>query len=460
MTPVGRLALRCILPGFEGTAAPDWVRRRAAEGLGGVVLFGRNVESPERLRRLTESLHAERPDLVVAIDEEGGEVTRLEAMTGSSYPGNLALGRVNDLRLTREVAAAIGADLAAVGIDLDLAPVADVNTDPINPIIGARSFGSDALAVAAHTAAWVEGLQGAGVAACAKHFPGHGDTHVDSHLALPVAGEDPHLRALEPFQAAIAAGVKAMMSAHIVVPSIDSVPATISARIMTGLLRGELGFAGVAVSDGLEMRGLAGGRGVPEAAVLAVTAGCDALVVGGGLCDEQVVLEIAGALAARVPEERLAAAASRIESLNATSSPIKRKWPARPADGAAQEAARRALCVEGDVRVGPEATVVTMPSPSSIAAGDIPWGIEGALSARGVRITPDRGRLVIAVRDLHRQPENQRAVDDLIDRHPDAVVVEMGVPIHRPRAAKSFIATYGSARVCAAAAAEVMAAAG
>jgi len=475
MTPVQGLAMRCILPGFEGATAPDWVRRRAAEGLGGVALFGRNVESREQVRRLTESLHAERRGLLIAIDEEGGEVTRLEATTGSSYPGNLALGYAGDVRLTAEVAAAIGAELASLGIDLDLAPVADVNTDPMNPVIGARSFGSDPRAVAAHTAAWVEGLQRAGVGACAKHFPGHGDTSVDSHVALPVAGEDPHARALDPFRAAIDSDVKAIMSAHIVVPTVDEAPATISRRIMTGMLRDELGFKGLAVSDGLEMRGLAGDRGVPEAAVLALAAGCDALVIGGGLCDEATVLEIARAVAVavgegRLPEERLVEAASRVDELadwlssplmGDGSSPFMGKYPAKPGDGAALQAARRAICAEGLVHVGESAVVVRMPSPSSIAAGDVPWGMAAALRACGVHVTESDVEiggqgLVIAVRDLHRQPENQRAVEALLARRPDAVVVEMGVPAYRPRGAGAYIATHGSARVCAQAAAELM----
>src|SRR6266566_8973654 len=251
MTSIERLALRCLLPGFTGTVPPDWVTRSAGAGLGGVVLYGRNVDDPDQLAALTAALHAERRQLLVAIDEEGGDVTRLEAKTGSSYPGNLALGAVGDPGLTHDVAAAMGAELSAAGIDFDLAPDADVNSNPSNPVIGTRAFGSEATLVATHTSAWVDGMQGAGVAACAKHFPGHGDTSVDSHLALPVVTEDPHQRALTPFAAAIASGVKAIMSAHILVPAIDEVPATISPRIITALLRDELRFQGLAITDGL-----------------------------------------------------------------------------------------------------------------------------------------------------------------------------------------------------------------
>jgi beta-N-acetylhexosaminidase len=189
---------------------------------------------------------------------------------------------------------------------------------------------------------------------------------------------------------------------------------------------------------------------VPEAAVLALAAGCDALVVGGGLRDEEVVLEIARALAAGVPEERLAQAASRIEAMKPAPASL------RVREGAALDSARRALCAEGDVHVGAEAIVITMHSPSSIAAGQIPWGIAESLAARGVRITENGPRLVVAVRDLHRQPDNQDAVDSLLAVHPDAIVVEMGVPVRRPQNARNYIATYGSARVCADAAAELM----
>ena len=171
MADLERLASRCILPGFEGPTVPDWVRRRLADGLGGVVLYAWNVESGEQLRALTAQLRSEREDLVVAIDEEGGDVTRLEAATGSSYPGNAALGVVDDVELSEKVAASLGAELADAGVNLDFAPVADVNTNPQNPVIGIRSFGGDTELVSRHVASFVRGLQSAGVAACAKHFP-------------------------------------------------------------------------------------------------------------------------------------------------------------------------------------------------------------------------------------------------------------------------------------------------
>ena len=180
-----RDALSVLQPGFTGTTAPDWLLRRLGEGLGAVGLFARNIDSPAQVAALTAQLRAERADVIVAIDEEAGDVTRLELRPGCSFPGNLALGAVDDAELTEEVAPDLGRRLAACGVTLNWAPAADVNTNPDNPVIGVRSFGADPDLVARHTAAYVPGLQSAGVAACAKHFPGHGDTAVDSHHACP-----------------------------------------------------------------------------------------------------------------------------------------------------------------------------------------------------------------------------------------------------------------------------------
>jgi beta-N-acetylhexosaminidase len=464
------------MPGFTGTAAPDWVLRRTVGGLGGVCLYARNVETPEHLAALTASLHAERPELLIAIDEEGGDVTRLEARTGSSYPGNLALGAVDDIGLTRSVARAMGADLAAAGIDLDLAPVADVNSNPINPVIGVRAFGAQAAPVARQTAAWVAGLQEAGVAACVKHFPGHGATSLDSHLDLPVVDEDPHAGALEPFQAAITAGVRAVMSAHIVVPSIDDVPATISAKIMTGLLRGELGFGGLAVSDGLEMRAIAGGVGIVEGAVRALAAGCDLLCIGGGLAGEDIADELRDAIVAavkagRVSEARLAEAAARVDQLAVW----RRQQSAAPArnPGIGLIAARRAVQVDGSVRIDGSPVVVQLRSTPSQAAGVVPWGLADPLTRLGARVTaveldgPPANlegiladaaarSLVLVVKNLHRHQWMAALTEAVLAQRPDAILVEMGLPACRPAAAAAYLATHGASRVCGIAAAEVL----
>ncbi len=466
-----RLATACIFPGFEGPVAPDWVRRRIGEGLGGVVLFGWNVESPEQLRALTETLRAERDDLLIAIDEEGGDVTRLEVARGSSYPGNAALGAVDDVALTEEVAAAIGCDVVDVGVNLDLAPVADVNTNPRNPVIGIRSFGSSGELVARHVAAFVRGLQRVGVAACAKHFPGHGDTDVDSHLALPVVDAlEP--AALLPFRAAVEAGVAAVMTAHIVVRSLGEAPATMSRDVLHDLLRLELRFDGLVMTDALEMRAISDGVGVEEGAVRALVAGADALCLGHDLFDESVE-SVRGAVvdavrSGRLSEARLAEAAARVgrTAMRATS-PAGAPVAAQRELGA--EAARRALRAHGDVDAARPPLVVELAPEPSMAAGPLPegpadWFAEVVPGARVVRLATEvvepalaeaHGRQVVVIaRDAHRHEWERAAIASLLEVAPDAVVVEVGIPEWRPPLATGYLATYGAGRVNVQAAAE------
>ncbi|MET8245693.1 glycoside hydrolase family 3 protein [Streptomyces sp. NPDC005202] len=479
-----RDALTVLQPGFTGTTAPDWLLRRLGEGLASVGLFGRNIASPEQLAALTAQLRAERDDVLVAIDEEGGDVTRLEARTGSSFPGNHALGAVDDVELTRQVALELGRRLAACGVNLNWAPSADVNSNPANPVIGVRSFGADTDLVARHTAAYVTGLQTAGVAACTKHFPGHGDTAVDSHHALPRIDADASVlqaRELAPFRAAIAAGTKAVMSAHILVPALDpDRPATLSHGVLTDLLRGDLGYDGLIVTDGMEMQAIAGTYGIERGSVLAIAAGADAICVGGGLADDETVRRLRDALVAAVrtgelPEERLADAAERVRGLA--------RWTAT-ADGArgavdtevGLRAARRALKVTGGESFTPltEPPYVAALTPvANIAVGDeTPWGVAAELfrllpgTETGSFAGEDAGhaaleaaggrRVVAVVRDEHRHPWMAAALDTLLAACPDTIVVEMGVPQAAPRGALH-IATHGAARVCGRAAAEVIA---
>jgi beta-N-acetylhexosaminidase len=465
-----RLAAACILPGFEGPRAPDWVLRRLAEGLGGVVLYAWNVESREQLAALTSDLLAEQPDAVVAIDEEGGDVTRLEAATGSSYPGNGALGVVDDVELTERIAASLGAELAAAGVNLDFAPVADVNTNPRNPVIGIRSFGSDDALVARHVSAFVRGLQRAGVAACAKHFPGHGDTSVDSHLALPSV-DDLDERALVPFRAAIDAGVRSIMTAHIVVRSLGETPATMNRELLHDLLRDELGFDGMVVTDALEMKAISDTVGVEEGAVRALAAGADALCLGHDLFDESVV-SVRDALveavrSGRIAEERLVSAASRV----AASARVPRDASAGVDHAAGRDAARRALRIEGDARLdGGRVVVVELEPEVGMAAGRLSqlpgeWFAAVVPDTDVVRFDADSfdaatvpadGELVIIARDAHRHDWERAAIEELTARGEPAVVVEIGLPEWRPDARATYVATYGAARVNLEAAAEAL----
>ncbi len=184
------LADGVLMPCFDGVSAPDWLLRRTSGSLGGVCLFSRNIGSPEQVRALTAELRASRGDLVIAIDEEAGDVTRLDAATGSRFPGAAALGRADDVHLTEEIGYQVGSLLRDAGINLNFAPSADVAVDPTNPVIGTRAFGDDAALVSRHTAAFIAGHQAAGIHACVKHFPGHGDTATDSHTAVAVVDTD------------------------------------------------------------------------------------------------------------------------------------------------------------------------------------------------------------------------------------------------------------------------------
>ncbi|MFG2778580.1 glycoside hydrolase family 3 protein [Streptomyces prunicolor] len=494
-----RDALTVLQPGFPGTTAPDWLLRRLGEGLASVGLFGRNIASPEQLSSLTAQLRSERDDVLVAIDEEGGDVTRLEARTGSSFPGNHALGAVDDVDLTRSVAHELGRRLAACGVNLNWAPSADVNSNPSNPVIGVRSFGADPELVARHTAAYVTGLQSAGVAACTKHFPGHGDTAVDSHHALPrIDADSPVLeqRELLPFRAAIAAGSRAVMSAHILVPTLDpDRPATLSLSILTDLLRGRLGYDGLIVTDGMEMQAIAATYGIERGSVLAIAAGADAICVGGGLADDETVRRLRDALVGAVrsgelPEERLAEAAERVRGLaqwtaSGVAAASEAEADAQPGSASAGSvtrvdiglvAARRALTVTGADAFTPltEPPYVALLTPvANIAVGDeTPWGVAAELArllpgtetagfagedAGGVALkAAGTRRIVVVVRDEHRHPWMAATLDTLLAARPDTVVVEMGVPQAPPRGALH-IATHGAARVCGHAAAEVIA---
>jgi beta-N-acetylhexosaminidase len=418
------LGAALVLPSFPGSDPPDWIRRFLADGGRGIVLFAYNVDD---LPVLAASLRAEREDVLLAVDEEGGDVTRLEWREGSSYPSAAALGALDEPALTEEVAAAIAADLAAAGVNWNFAPVADVNV-PANPVIGVRSFGSDPSLVARHVAAAVRGFQRVGVAACAKHFPGHGSTVEDSHLSLP-ALVGPIEAGLEPFRAAIAAGVASIMTAHI---KVNTDAATLDRSVLHDLLRRELGFDGAIVADALEMKGVSARHGLAEAAVLAVEAGSDALIVGHDVGPEDT-LRIVAALDKRVPPERLEEAGARVAALAA----FARPRPAEVDRDAALGAAERAVRVDGDISFAAQPSIVELRPLANIAAGEAEHGLAPRVVREGEPI-PDAD--VYVVRDVHRHPWME-AVD-----RPGAVVVEIGLPVWRPRAARGYVSSLGGGR--------------
>jgi beta-N-acetylhexosaminidase len=449
---VRRLVLSCLLLGFVGPTPPPWLLTGLSEGLGGVVLFGSNVGDGTAVRALTDRLReAAGRDIVIALDEEGGDVTRLDTIRGSASPGAAALGHLDDPLATEEAYAAIGARLAEAGVTTDLAPVADINVEALNPVIGVRSFGTDGQAVGRQVAAAVRGIQRGGTAACLKHFPGHGASRSDSHHEVATVDRTTtQLREAElvPFAVGIAAGPRAVMTGHLLVPALDpTAVATVSARITTDLLRRELGFDGTVVTDALEMKAVSGTMGMVEGFVRALAAGADAIETGARDYPhllEQIPAAVAVAITAgRIGRDRLEDAARRTVALATTGD------PRRGAD-AEVLAAVAGRCVElcGSLPELRSPLVVECRPPGGMASGELPWSLADPLAAlvpgtEALAVTADstatadsarqvaqrsRGRdLVVVVRDPARHAW-QAAILDAARAHGESVVVDVGWP--------------------------------
>ncbi len=338
---LARACGQLISAGFDGTEAPDYLLRWIADGeVGSVMLFRPNIASPAQVAALVGALRrAAPPDapLIVAVDQEGGLVQRLRTPL-TEWPDMLSVGSTGDPALTERVGRALGGELAALGIGWDFAPVLDVHTNPANPVIGNRAFGTTPDAAATHALAFWRGLTSAGLVGSGKHFPGHGDTHADSHFTLPVVAHDEErLRAVElaPFAAAARAGIDSIMTAHVIYPALDrNWPATLSRRILTDLLRGELGFAGVIVSDDLGMKAVADRYPIDEIAVNSIAAGADHLLI-------------------REPRERQRAAFEAL--VHAAESRVELR-------ARVEESAARVLRMKSKARVGLPAPEAMLPS--------------------------------------------------------------------------------------------------
>jgi beta-N-acetylhexosaminidase len=357
---LSRLCGQLLSVGFDGTTVPLDLRARIeASEVGGVMLFRPNISGAGQVAALVGALRDAAPTdlpLLVSIDQEGGLVMRLRGLA-TDWPPMLAVGSAGDPARTQQVGRALGEELAALGIGWDFAPVLDVHTNPANPVIGNRAFGVTPEAAATHALAFWRGLRGAGVVGCGKHFPGHGDTRTDSHLELPVVEHDlARLRAveMEPFAAAAKAGMESIMTAHVLYPALDpDRPATLSRRILTDLLRGELGFGGVIVSDDLGMKAVADRYPIDELAVGCIEAGADHLLV-------------------REPAARQSAAhAALVRAAEA-----RADFRARVEESAARVAALKAAC-----RVGPPAPSAMLPSLLATAAHRALAGSFKAVSA-------------------------------------------------------------------------------
>ncbi|MFD4959609.1 glycoside hydrolase family 3 N-terminal domain-containing protein [Microbacterium sp. NPDC058389] len=400
-----------LLPGFAGPVVPEWLRAELERGLGGVCLFAGNVDAadPDGTAVLAAAIRAVRPSTLVAADEEGGVVTRLEGREGSTLPSPAQLGLV-----APDVAERVGVVLAErvrrAGIDLVLAPSADVNDNPDNPVIGARSFGADPHEVATRVAATVRGIRSRrGVAACVKHWPGHGDTDVDSHRGLPTIPAATAARHAEPFEAAIAAGVPAVMTAHIVVPEWGAEPVTVNPDAIARLRAA--GFDGVVVTDAVDMAAIAATYGIGGGAARALAAGADLVCLGnpelGGIDAAAQYAEVVDAIVAAVHDghlapERLREAHDRVARLAAGTSAARSSAPADvsvevdPADARAIEIALAAAsdpsAVAGlarivrvvDARGGATQAAATRAVPVADALRGLAGGGNGSATAHGL----------------------------------------------------------------------------
>lgn len=473
-------AHRCLVAGFDGTTTvPDTLKRLIDRGLGGVILFTRNIRDADQVRELTGTLRALRPDLLVGIDNEGGGIGHLVAAGAPEVPGSWALGVADDPTLTAACADALAGHLLSLGITASYAPVADVQSRPENPIVRTRAFGGDPELVSRHLRAWIGATEARGVASCAKHFPGHGGTVTDSHHDLAVDPRPYDRLDLAPFRAAVDTGVPMLMSAHVVFPALDPVlPATLSPRILSELLRGELGFDGVLVSDALEMKAIADRYGEAAGARLALAAGADQVIVA--VPDLEVTLACRDAVldalrTGDLAEGRVAEAAERVRRLALRYAVPYRAdavvvWDADAGPAAARRAVRSGGPLPEPVPGAHVVDCFPLPHPA------LNWGGEDLLTeiraldptATGAAVAgePDDpgavvgealraagGRpLVVAVCDAELYPWQGRLRDALLAARPDALVVSTGLP-----EAGCSLAAHGRGRVNLRAVAEVLA---
>ncbi|MGO4690321.1 glycoside hydrolase family 3 protein [Glaciibacter sp. 2TAF33] len=484
------LVASVLWPGFNGHSAPDWLKRALEEGLAGVVYFSQNIDAgdPAQLARLSAELRSIRSGVLIGVDEEGGNVTRLEALRGSTVPGHWQLGRRDDVELTRQVGAELARRVLAAGANVALAPVADVNTNPRNPVIGVRSFGASAALVSRHVSAMITGLQSGGVAACVKHFPGHGDTHTDSHHALPrleLGWDEIEREHLPPFHAAIAAGARSIMTAHIVVPELGEEPATLNPRVLSRLRAA--GFTGTIVTDALDMAAIRATVGAGPGAVQAILAGADLLCIGnpanlgpkaGATSDLDDYLEVQGALLDALDDGSLPVAT--LERAAASVAGLAVPSPAHPGDTVRRdfsELARGLIQIHGAVPPLPpgatELTVLDLRERATIAVASTTDAFSTALGSEFVveRLVPgplprtDRllsgvvddalatipaSRTVVVLVDSIAASGPQRtALDAVAAVRPDAIVVNAGLAAAHPLPPLALVETLTASRLAA-----------
>jgi beta-N-acetylhexosaminidase len=433
---------RLLVIGFHGTAMDRPLRERLARlRPSGVILFARNLVDPRQVRRLSTDLQKWAADaglapFLIGIDHEGGAIVRMGPPV-TPFSGNLALRATDSLDLARRQATAMAEELLALGVNWDFAPCVDVNSNPRNPVIGARSFGADPARVAAFGAAMIDGFQARGVLACAKHFPGHGATEVDSHLGLPVV-ERPlaELRRVDlvPFRAAIEADVASIMSAHIVFPRIDpGRPATVSQRIISRLLRERMRFAGVVVTDAVDMAGFRDSIGIAAGAVAAINAGVDLLLPCNedALADEALDALQVAVDAGQLRPDVIEASLGRIARMKGRLQPDAAVTPLSDIGSDEHRRLEREIAERSILILREEAGRLPLSGLISILAAGVDdrdlAPLRDALTATCASSGAGATRLLVT-RDLHRTPQAVSALRAELRRHPRSVLLVTGYP--------------------------------
>ncbi len=479
---VERKAGQIMIIGLEGVSlTPDMRRMIEQVYVGGVILYEDNIGEPSQLAQLNADLQQAarqggQPGLFICIDQEGGPVTRLRESKGyTEFPSQMAMAATGEVENARRAARAIAAELEAVGINMDLAPVLDVNNNPDNPIIGVRSFSSDPHQVARYGVTFIEAMQAEGILAIGKHFPGHGDTSIDSHVSLPTVPHDrARLEAVEfvPFKAAMQAGVAGIMSAHITFPAMDPTPgraATLSPPVLTGLLRGEMKYDSLLMTDSLVMGALkASGYPAPQAAVAALQAGADLLLFHGDYAQHREAhqLIVAKVRSGEIPMSRLDEAVRRVLT-------AKRQFGILAQDqgsktkvevGTAEvKAVSRDIAAQSITLLRDEAHLIPLPAEARWLVVETAKGIDlgQALGAATVQVNPqpkpsDVGRVldmarngrvvIVATTDVLKNKQQADLVHALLRENIPTVVVAVRGPydLMGLRNVPTYLASYGS----------------
>ena len=459
LTSSDRTILSTFSPGFGGAVVPEWIKPWLDNGLGSVTLFASNTPNFEATATLISELRSYNSDVLVAIDEEGGDVTRLFVREGSRYPTPALLGQCDDEELTFQSYHSMGTVLRQLGIDITYAPVADVVAFENNPIVGVRSFGMSTDVVTRHVAQAIKGLQDAGIGACVKHFPGHGAVLEDSHHDLPrikLSLADYETQHILPFKNAIDNGVAAVMIGHLIAEALDpELPASLSPKVIGQYLRGTLGFKGLVVTDALDMGAIGGPTMIHDSGFKALLAGADLLCFSGMGDQSQFVSSSFDYIKSALENDKLSL--TGLEESGQRIAQWRSKIPVRISkdESINFKDLIAGFEVTGSVELEPGAVnLVEIGTKPTIAAGDVSWGMHRELRAVGIACDIHASdaeslatkRLVVAFRDAYRDAPLLATLRRLYERYPDAIFIDMGWPT-REFSPTNLIRAFGSSAV-------------